>query len=52
MTLICKRTIMKTIFKLILIFAVLAVTFSSCVVRERVYGPRYAPAHYSAVYYH
>jgi hypothetical protein len=42
---------MKTILKLILIFAVLAVTFSSCVVRERVYGPHY-PAHYTTVYYH
>ena len=35
---------MKTILKLILIFAILAVTFSSCVVRERVYGGPYAPA--------
>ncbi len=42
---------MKTILKLILIFAVLAVSFSSCVVRERVYGGAYVRPHYTAVYY-
>ncbi|HEV3224796.1 MAG TPA: hypothetical protein VGZ90_18075 [Puia sp.] len=42
---------MKTILKLILILAVLAVTFSSCVVRERVYAGPYVRPHYTAVYY-
>ena len=42
---------MKAILKLILIFAVIAVTFSSCVVRERAYGGAYVRPHYTAVYY-
>ncbi len=42
---------MKTILRFILIFAVLAVTFSSCVVRERVYGGAYVRPHHTVVYY-
>jgi hypothetical protein len=43
---------MKTILKLLMICAILAVSFSSCVVRERAYGSRYIPGHYEAGYYH
>ena len=43
---------MKTILKLSMIFAVLAITFSSCVVRERVYGSHYVPGHYAPGYNH
>jgi len=43
---------MKTAMKLILFCAVLAITLSSCVVRERVYGSHYVPGHYVPGYYH
>ncbi|HEY8733955.1 MAG TPA: hypothetical protein VIL90_05270 [Puia sp.] len=44
---------MKTILKLILIFAVLAISFSSCIVREGGYGGHYGHRHYShGGYYH
>jgi len=43
---------MKTILKLSLICVVIAIAFSSCVVRERVYGGHYVPGHYAPGYYH
>jgi len=43
---------MKTILKLMLFCAVIAIVFSSCVVRERVYESHYIPGHYAPGYYH
>jgi hypothetical protein len=43
---------MKTILKLILFCTLIAITFSSCVVRERVYTRHYVQGHYEPGYYH
>jgi hypothetical protein len=40
------------IMKLFLVAIVAMIGFSSCVVRERVYGSHYVPGHYAPSYYH
>ena len=42
----------KPFIKLILVALVAMIGFSSCVVRERVYGSHYVPGHYAPGYYH
>jgi hypothetical protein len=43
---------MKTILKLLMISALFAMTFSSCVVRAHANGSHWVPGHYAPGYYH